>query len=164
LPILYDDYLERARVVDTFLTPPSADDIFLLAVETVGDWPFLVVVQHYSPSSEGFDPGVLIVPETSLLMIGAGQRLLVYDLEAPCRLWQDKTDPGFWHWERHGDLVVMAAELELAAWDIHGKKKWSTYVEPPWVYWVENGEVQLDIMGSMYAFPLEVGPQHHGER
>ena len=61
----------------------------------------------------------MIIPETSLLMIGAGERLLAYDLETPRRLWEDEAEAGFWGWERHGGLVLMSAELELAAWDIH---------------------------------------------
>ena len=151
--------------MDRFLTPDSDDDTFFLAVGIVRDWPFLVVVQQYNPSSSaGIRPGVVIVLETSILMIGAGERLLAYDLDAPRRLWQDKAELGFWGWERHGQLVVMSAELELAAWDVHGNKKWSTYVEPPWTYPVERREVRLDVMGVKTSFPLEVGPQHHGER
>jgi hypothetical protein len=39
---------------------------------------------------------------------------------------------GFHGWQRHEDLVVMSAELEMAAWDLRGVKRWSTFVEPPW--------------------------------
>lgn len=91
-------------------------------------------------------------------MVGAGHRLLAYDLDAPRRLWEDEANCGFWGWERHGQFVVMSAELELAAWDIHGNKKWSTYVEPPWYYPVVDGEVHLDVMGGKISFPLDVGP------
>ena len=35
--------------------------------------------------------------------------------------------------------MLMLAELEFAAWDLKGKKMWSTFVEPPWVYDV-NGK------------------------
>jgi hypothetical protein len=41
------------------------------------NWP-LLVTQRYSPSGSGFEPGVLLVPETGMLFIGAGTRLLGY--------------------------------------------------------------------------------------
>ena len=120
-------------------------------------WPFLCVVQHYQRQG-GWYPGVLLVPETALLIIGAGERLLAYDLRGPTRLWEDQADAGFHGWQRHEDLLVMSAELELAAWDLGGVKRWSTFVEPPWGYHVESGTVHLDVMGTVSSFPLSVGP------
>lgn len=79
-------------------------------------WPLLCVAQHYSPSSAaGCYPGFLLVPETAILFIGAGERIVAYDLHGPVRRWEDHTDAGFHDWQRHGELVVMSAELELAA-------------------------------------------------
>ncbi len=49
---------------------------------------------------------------------------------------------------RHGDLIVLSAELELAAWDAEGQKCWSTFVEPPWAYKVSAGIIELDVMGD----------------
>ena len=54
--------------------------------------------------------------------------------------------------------MLMAAELEFAAWDIHGAKLWTTFVEPPWTYRVEGDLVHLDVMGNMSSFPLAAGP------
>jgi hypothetical protein len=120
-------------------------------------WPVLCVGQRYHRKGGG-DPGILLASETSLFFIGAGERLVAYDLHGPSRLWEDHADIGFHSWQRHDDLVVMAAELELAAWDVHGVKRWSTFVEPPWSYRVVGNLVRLDVMGISSTFPLASGP------
>lgn len=51
----------------------------------------------------------------------------------------------------------MAAEIELAAWDLQGRKPWTTFVEPPWDYQVEDGRVHLDVMGMLSDFDLVQG-------
>jgi hypothetical protein len=67
-------------------------------------------------------------------------------------------DCGHLGWARHGEFIVMSAELELAVWDIHGEKRWTTFVEPQWEYVVAEGLVHLDLMGQLSTFPLETGP------
>jgi hypothetical protein len=120
----------------------------------------VIVSQHFHPGPEaGFQPGVLIVPETALLLIGAGTRLLAYDLETAERLWQDEADTGFWFWRRHGNFILMSAELEFAAWDLEGRKVWSTFVEPPWTYSLDDDRVVLDVMGDIRRFPVRLGPK-----
>src|SRR5690606_11067166 len=95
-------------------------------------WPELVIALRFSPGPEaGFNPGIVVIPEHDLLFLGAGETLLAYELTAPRRLWADAADTGFWGWQRHGDVLVMSAELEMAAWDVRGKKLWSAFVEPP---------------------------------
>ena len=121
-------------------------------------WPVLVVAQRFEPFSGGFDPGVLLVPESKVLFVGAGRRLLAYTLDGPRRLWEDEAETGFWGWQRHHDGVLMSAELELAAWDITGTKLWTTFVEPPWSYNVAGYDVRLDVMGRESSFPLDKGP------
>jgi hypothetical protein len=85
-------------------------------------------------------------------------RLLAYVLPGPERVWEDATVPGFWHWSVHRSAVLMAAELELAAWARSGEKLWSTFVEPPWSYEVEGERVQLEVMGDKTYFPVRSGP------
>jgi hypothetical protein len=51
----------------------------------------------------------------------------------------------------------MAAELELAAWDINGRKLWSRFVEPPWQYAVARDVITLDVMGTLSRIHLESG-------
>jgi hypothetical protein len=136
----------------------AGDDLHLhVEVRRGSAWPFLCVAQHYRREA-GWYPGVLLVPETATLFIGAGERLLAYDLHGPACLWENRADTGFHEWQRHDDLVVMSAELELAAWDLRGGKRWSTFVEPPWAYHVEGSMVYLDVMGTVSSFPLVSGP------
>ena len=58
-------------------------------------------------------------------------------------------------------VVLMSAELELAAWDLAGQKLWTTFVEPPWSYEVRNGVVTLDVMGVISEFLTKSGPDRH---
>lgn len=158
LPDLYNDYCKHAALSEEFNITTSEGRSCFVGVQKDGGWPFLVVAQCYEPAGYGFYPGAVLVPETKLLFIGAGKRLLAYDLETPRRLWEDETDCGFWHWQRHGNTIVMSAELELAAWDLAGQKLWTTFVEPPWQYTVKDGMIHLDVMGTKSQFVLERGP------
>ena len=157
LPELYGEYAKHAGLVEEFDLEGPEGSICFLSVSRGVEWPFLVVAQRYGPAGI-FHPGALLVPETGLLFIGAGERLLAYRLDGPARLWMDTTDCGFWGWARHGDLIVLSAELELAAWDAEGQKCWSTFVEPPWAYKVSAGIIELDVMGTKSSFPLDEGP------
>lgn len=157
LPAAFDSYARHAILVERF----EVDQRNLCCV-VVGranePWPFLVVAQSFSPAGAGFEPGVLLAPDTGRLFVGAGERLLAYDLAVPSRLWVDRADTGFWRWARHDDVVLMSAELEFAAWTPKGEKLWTTFVEPPWEYMVEGETVMLDVMGSRRRFPILEGP------
>ena len=159
LPTIYAEYVKHARLADEINFGRVEGDICFLAVGKGSEWPFLVVAQIYSPTAEGgFHPGALLVPETGVLFVGAGERLLAYELDSPRKLWEDVADVGFWGWARHHEVVLMSAELELAAWGMNGQKLWSMVVEPPWNYAVVDGRVELDVMGEKYSFHLSVGP------
>ena len=158
LPVVYSQYREHAQLCEEFdIRNPQATHCFV-GLSKLTDWPFLVVGQTFSPSVVGFEPGVLLVPETQTIFIGAGERLLAYNLEPLKRLWEDKCDTGFWGWSQHGEFVLMAAELEFAAWNSSGKKLWTTFVEPPWEYEVIGDQVQLDVMGRLSQFRISEGP------
>jgi hypothetical protein len=157
VPDMTPEYQRRAALSDVF---ESADEIASWCFTSVArncGWPFLVVVQRYSPAGFGFFPGALLIPEYGRLFLGAGRRLLAYDLSQPSRILEDETDCGFWSWTRHGRFVLMAAELELAAWDIEGKKLWSRFVEPPWEYKVEGDIIRLAVMGTVSEIGLRDG-------
>jgi hypothetical protein len=62
-----------------------------------------------------------------------------------------------WGWRQHDDVVLMSAELELAAWSTDGTKLWTTFVEPPWSYRVVGDRVVLDVMGAARTFDLRSG-------
>ena len=158
LPTMFDTYAKHAVLVERIDLTDQHPCCVL--VSRVGQpWPFLIVAQSYSPAGVGFAPGVLLAPDTARLFVGAGERLLAYDLVDTRRLWIDRADAGFWGWARHGDVIVMSAELELAAWTAEGEKLWTTFVEPPWDYTVDgDGFVVLDVMGATSRFPLRLGP------
>ncbi|HEX8035405.1 MAG TPA: hypothetical protein VF510_16230 [Ktedonobacterales bacterium] len=153
------DYGAHAALVEEFDLDHLDRSAFYLAVQRLFDWPFLCVAQRYSPAyNAGSFPSILLVPETHILFVGAGERLLAYNLRGPDRLWEDSADMGFHDWQRHDEVILMKAELELAAWDISGRKLWSAFAEPPSMYHVEMGEVYLDVMGAVSSFPLLTGP------
>ncbi len=158
LPDIYSHYRQHAALADEIDLNSAEGAFCFIAVQHGTDWPFLVVAQRYNPAGNGFNPGIALVPETGIIFIGAGTRLLAYKLEGPQKLWEDTADFGFWGWRRHTDYIIMSAELELAAWTIHGQKLWSTFVEPPWDYSISKGEVLLDVMGKKSSFSLERGP------
>ncbi len=169
LPDIYGSYKKNARLVEEFDLGNSEGQFCFTAVGShertgsdAGDWPELVIAQRYYPFDFGFDPGALIVPETDVLFVGAGERLLAYDLSRPKRLWVDDTSCGFWRWRQHQNIVLMSAELELAAWSVNGKKLWTAFVEPPWDYTVRGKCIELDVMGKKTIFDLAAGPQYGG--
>jgi hypothetical protein len=122
LPLQDQVYREHARLIEHRASdaPRHQEDFLYLAVsQSHRKFPFLIVTQHYAPGpGAGFYPSVLLLPETSLLFVGAGERLLAYRLDRPAKLWEDDADTGFWGWERYNDLLLMSAELELAVWNI----------------------------------------------
>jgi len=162
LPSILGVFRQHAELVEDFPVPDcgTVDGHVFVAVEDGGDWPRLVVTQRYAPSGPGFAPGVLFVPEQRQLFIGAGTRLVAYDVRSGRwrRCWVDKAECGFWAWRQHNDVVIMSAELELAAWSADGTKLWTTFVEPPWSYRVVSDQVLLDVMGVVRTFDLRRGP------
>jgi len=119
--------------------------------------PFLLGARSYRRGG-GFAPGLMLVPEPRRLFVGIGEHIAIYGLDPPARCWEDWTDFGFLGWARHGDVILMAAEVELAAWDLIGRKLWAKQVEPPWTYEVAGDTVRLDVMGHLTTFPLRIGP------
>ena len=161
LPASHSAYIDHAVLAEQFnLSSPEGEFCFFAVGDASTEWPSLVVSQRYEPAGYGFSPGMLVVPETAVVFIGAGTRLLAYRLRpTPQRLWTDAADVGFWGWSRFDDVVFMSAELELAAWSLEGNKLWTTSVEPPWTFAVSGGHVQLDVMGQKASFPVREGPR-----
>ncbi len=158
LPAMYADYVRHAQLSIEHDLKARKGRVAFCAVARAESWPFLVIAQRYSPAGCGFKPGVLLATETDRLFFGAGTQLRAFDLQAPCQLWEDVADVGFWSWAQHDRTVLMSAELELAAWNMEGRKLWTTFVEPPWSYTVRNGFVELDVMGKISEFSLTEGP------
>ncbi len=160
VPTIYAALIEHSTLHDDFgLKAPDGTTLVIAVERGSGQWPDLLISQRFDPGPEaGFYPGAFLVPETHLLFVGAGTRLLAYDLQKLRRIWEDAADTGFWGWKRHGDVIVMSAELELAAWTLEGRNCWSTFVEPPWGYEVRGARVYLDVMGRKSVFDLGNGP------
>jgi hypothetical protein len=160
VPTVYGALIEHATLHDDFGLKSEGGTALVISVERASaQWPQMIISQRFEPGPEaGFHPGAFLVPETHKLFVGAGTRILAYDLQRMRRLWEDTADTGFWGWKRHGDLVVMSAELELAAWTVEAGKLWSTFVEPPWEYDVRGTRLYLDVMGKKSEFDLVEGP------
>jgi hypothetical protein len=157
LPLTYTGLKAHAALVDEIELRERG--LCCIAVRrSTESWPFLVVAQSYSPQGSGFEPGALLVPETKVLFIGAGERILAYQLEPPQKLWEDRADTGFLRWEQFGDTVLLSVELEFAAWSTAGRMLWTTFVEPPWDYSVQGDRIELDVMGNKQSFKLRDGP------
>jgi hypothetical protein len=160
VPLIRESCIERCEVSESFDGSRTDLDYLMVTVAIESDWPQLVVEQRYEPGPRSaFDPGVCLIPETSVLLIGAGTRVLAYDLIGLQRLREDRVNCGFWSWRQHGDVVLCLAELELAAWSLEGHKLWSTHVEPPWDYTVHDVILNLDVMGERSSFDLRTGPR-----
>jgi hypothetical protein len=158
LPPMYYSYCQRAQLVDTIELEGGFSALCYLSVARGRDWPFLIVAQRYSPGPQsGFYPGVLFIPETNALFLGAGARLLAYTLDDPARLWEHNLTGGFWQWERSQDRIIMSCENGLVVWDTHAQKRWAYFVEPPWHYTVEGDIIYVHIDGKQTALNCERG-------
>ncbi len=138
----------------------TAEPRLELAVRRVSDGRKLIgCSEAVDPGpSAGFMPGIAIVPETQTLFLGVGKLIRAYSLSTGDEWWSDTADAGFWAWERHGDVVLMLAELQFAAYDLSAKRLWSTFVEPPWSHEIRGELVELDVMGQKCRFRLHTGP------
>lgn len=158
LPPTYYSSCRRAQLVDTFELEGAYSSLCYLTVARGHDRPFLIVAQRYSPGAQsGFYPGVIFIPETDLLLLGAGERLLAYRLDEPRRLWIEHLRGGFWQWERSQDHIILSSENELAIWDIHAQKRWDFALEPPWQYAVEHDTIHVYMEDRQIALHCERG-------
>jgi hypothetical protein len=84
-PTILSAYRQRALLHEHFEEADSSDDVgflFVAVSRTAEESPSLVTTQRFSPASGGFSVGVLIVPETEVVFIGAGTRLLCYQRDS----------------------------------------------------------------------------------
>ena len=165
LPASYRDYVDHAAVVEEFALEEAKGTECFVGARWGSDWPVLVLGMRYWPSGPGWDPGVALVPETWHLFVGAGTRLLAYDLSNPVprRVLDTLAGGGFLRWRVDGGVVTMAAERQLAAWDNRAKALWTVEVDPPGTYRVEAGRVHLEAGSETRTFWLAEGPTGSGE-
>ncbi len=148
--------LDESRVVvDRLGDDDSREPVFVL-VSAAARAPSLLVVGRVRAS---FSPGVHLVPETSTLFVGCSESLAVYDLEKSERTHLDLTPYAFTSWNRHGDIIVMSGELEVAGYDLRGQRLWAATIEPPWDYGVQGDAMFTIAMGHKTEFSLREGPK-----
>lgn len=164
VPPLYDSYRDSAEVGDEFAVgAPEGRLLFMAVFDRVAGAlaPRLSVLQRFEPCGEGFTPGVAVGAGGNLVLLGAGERILAYQVGPyeVTRLWEDEAAGGFLGWDVQRDAVLMAAELELSAWSADGARRlWTMAVEPPWSHHVQDEEVSVDVMGDRVTFGLLAGP------
>jgi hypothetical protein len=154
-----------ARVDEIGSMAARGEEVGALAVyQAQSSVPTVLVVARQEPWQYGhrLELGAVLIPETDILFVGAIDEAVAYDLRGAQLLWRQDADTGFWHWQRHGEYVVMAAELALAAWDVRGTKLWEAFVEPPYDYTVEDDIMQLTVMDVPMSFTLQHGPSWGG--
>ena len=157
----YNRHLHTATVVEEISPTAGAGQVAALVVhEGSLSGPFLLIGQGYTPRWPGDATqfGALLVPGTGVLFVGTPDLLLAYDLGMTKRLWRERVKAGFRDWQRHGAYVVMSAGMELAVWDLHGSKQWSTCVAPPYSYAVAAGMMRVTTTGGTTSFSLAMGP------
>lgn len=155
LPDLYAKYIKHAKLAEEYDLDNRGGETFFISVGDKENWPFLTIAQCYEPCAGGFHPGFLVIPESDLLFIGAGQRILLYDLKQVKKVDEDFYNEGFLGWIRYRDYVIMLAELDVTCWKLSGEKMWSRFVEPPYNVQFEDNKIILDIMGKKIKFDIE---------
>jgi hypothetical protein len=90
LPRTYSSFVGHAVLHEEMEIRSSDGTALFFAVKrAVRNWPELVVALRFHPGPDaGFDPGFLLVPESHLLLVGAGKCLLAYELFPVRRLWR----------------------------------------------------------------------------
>jgi hypothetical protein len=156
-PAALDAYRSRAELAHSLRG--DGDGYAFVALAAPDDSDLSLVVEGTFAVQGGRGPGVLIVPPTQQVFIGTGATLTAFDRRGGrwSLTWTDEAEAGFWDWSQHGDVVLMAAELELAVWSSDGVKLWSRFVEPPWSYSVHGSDVHLDVMGTESLLSLRDG-------
>lgn len=150
--------LDESRIaVDRLGDDDERQEVRIL-VSPAGRPPRLLVVGRVRAS---FAPGVHLVPETGTLFVGCAESLAVYDLEKAERTHLDLTPYAFVSWSRHDDVIVMCGELEVAAYDLTGKRLWAATIEPPWDFGVNGDTMFTIVMGHKTEFSLREGPKEN---
>jgi len=146
---------ERRVTVDRVASEDDDREPRYVLVHRKGGAPTLLVVGRVR---EGYGCGVHIVEETGVLFFGCGESICAYDIASGTKLHQDITPYAFHSWSRHGDVVVMSGELEVAGYALDGTKLWLGAVESPWDFGVSGDKMYTLVMGHRVEFPLREGP------
>jgi hypothetical protein len=157
LPAAHAEHKRHARFTDE--RDLDAPYVCCVTARRVSDrWPFFIAATGYHPTRDAaLAPGILYAPEYDILFLGAGERVRVYALSPPGLVAEANAEMGFRAWDRHGDMVLMTAELELSGFSIDGERRWTRFVEVPWGYSIDKDRVRLEVMGDASEFSLRTG-------
>lgn len=148
-PDAYDLWLQHVKYFDIDDTNYDDTPIYIGVAQGRGWYEDIIAFKSDPIDYAGFHPGILLIPETELLFIGAGKILKIYDLKNHVMIFQKELSFGFLGWERSGDYVMMLEETELGVYNLNGKELWFAYVEPPWTFEVENDTIILNVMDEL---------------
>ena len=156
-PVTYDLWLQHAKYFDVADLTKEGTPVYIGISQGKG-WHEDVIAFSADPVDYGgFYPGFLLVAETDTFFIGAGTVIKIYDLKNHKKVFQKELSVGFWGWERFGEYVVMLEELEFGIYDLSGAQLWSTFVEPPWTYKIDNDIITLDVMDETTRRNIKTG-------
>jgi hypothetical protein len=151
--------LDARRVVVDTIGDDASRPAFFALVARAASAPSLLVVGRFRPD---YPPGLHIVAETNTLLVGCGESLAAYDLTAAARTHLDVTPYSFRAWARHNDVVIMCGELEVAGYDLSGRRLWAATIDPPWNYGVDDATMFTIAAGHRTEFPLRSGRERDG--
>ena len=156
-PDIYDMWLDHASFKDIDGLAFEGTPIYI-GVGQGDEWYDTIIAFRSDPIEYGgFDPGLLVVPETDTLFVGAGTIVRTYDLKDQRIRFEKELSCGFWGWSRHQDLILMQEELEFGIYTLDGQETWSTFVEPPWTFDIEGDHVKLNVMDEISYRDLKTG-------
>lgn len=148
--------LDERRVTVDRLAPGDEDrEARYMLAHRKGGAPTLLVIGRVR---DGYGCGVHIVEQTGVLFFGCGESVATYDIATGQKLHHDLTAYAFHSFSRHGDVVVMSGELEVAGYGLDGAKLWSAAVESPWDFGVNGDKMYTLVMGHRVEFSLREGP------
>lgn len=119
-PTEFELWLEHASFTDVKGLSNAGSPIYI-GVGNEGHW-FETVIAFRTEQldTSGFVPGILVVPETQTLFVGAGETIKIYDLSVKTLKLEKTTPFGFWGWSRHDDIIIMSAEIEFVVYSLEG--------------------------------------------
>lgn len=118
----------------------------------------IVIAVGYDPSEPVFHPEILFIPEEKTLFVGAGEKVHIYALDEPGKIFEGEAHTGFLSWDRIDNYVIMSAEMGIAAFETTGKQLWSQFLLPPWEYSVKDAVMNLVVGENTFTFPITAGP------
>jgi len=117
----------------------------------------VLFLRHAGSRFNGW-PLVLLVLKTGVLFVSSQEEIGTFDLNQRTPVERRKLPcPLIWRLDQHGTAVVVQSEMELAVWDLNGKRIWETFADPPHKYSVDGNVLKLVDFRGTYTFDLLTG-------